>query len=58
MNIFIQTYHKNKYVAACNPLSRSYFKTIEIMKIFKLEVSSKPIQSFQFAEGLRLYYTM
>ena len=43
--------HKNKYVATCNPLSRSYFKMIEIMKIFKLEVSSKPIRSFHLAEG-------
>ena len=43
--------HKNKYVATCNPLSRSYFKMIEIMKIFKLEASSKPIRSFHLAEG-------
>ena len=43
--------HKNKYVASCNPLSRSYFKMIEIMKIFKLEVNSKPIRSFHLAEG-------
>jgi len=33
------------------PLSRSYYKMIEIVKSFKLYETSKPIQTFHFAEG-------
>lgn len=42
---------KKKSVARHKPLSRSYFKMIEIMNIFNIDFSTKPIQSFHLAEG-------
>ena len=42
---------KNKCIAMYKPLSRSYFKMIEIMNIFNLKGDSRPIKSFHLAEG-------
>uniref|UniRef100_A0A6C0D1S7 Ribosomal RNA methyltransferase FtsJ domain-containing protein n=1 Tax=viral metagenome TaxID=1070528 RepID=A0A6C0D1S7_9ZZZZ len=42
---------KKKCVATHKPLSRSYFKMIEIMNIFNLKGDSRPIRSFHLAEG-------
>ena len=42
---------KKKSVAKYKPLSRSYFKMIEIMNTFNIDFSTKPIQSFHLAEG-------
>jgi len=42
---------KKKAVSRHKPLSRSYFKMIEIVNIFDLHFESKPIQSFHLAEG-------
>lgn len=42
---------KKKSVARHKPLSRSYFKMIEIMNTFNFDFSTKPIQSFHLAEG-------
>ncbi len=43
--------YKKKCIANHNPLSRSYFKMIEILNTFHLEMDSKPIRSFHLAEG-------
>ena len=43
--------YKKKCVASYSPLSRSYFKMIELLKTFRLEMDSKPIRSFHLAEG-------
>ena len=42
---------KKKSIAKHKPLSRSYFKMIEIMNTFNIDFSMKPIQSFHLAEG-------
>jgi 23S rRNA U2552 (ribose-2'-O)-methylase RlmE/FtsJ len=42
---------KKKSIAKHKPLSRSYFKMIEIMNTFNINFTSKPIQSFHLAEG-------
>jgi len=42
---------KRKCIAIHKPLSRSYFKMIEMMNIFNLKGNSKPITSFHLAEG-------
>jgi 23S rRNA U2552 (ribose-2'-O)-methylase RlmE/FtsJ len=43
--------HKKKCVSKYNPLSRSYFKMIEIVNTFGLRFDSKPIHTFHIAEG-------
>ncbi len=43
--------YKKKCIASYSPLSRSYFKMIEILNTFHLEMDSKPIKSFHLAEG-------
>lgn len=43
--------HKKKCVSKHNPLSRSYFKMIEIVNTFGLSFDSKPIHTFHIAEG-------
>lgn len=45
------TPHKKKCVSKYNPLSRSYFKMIEIINTFDLRFDSKPIHTFHIAEG-------
>tara|TARA_B110000879_G_C11144604_1_gene501809 strand:- start:442 stop:1509 length:1068 start_codon:yes stop_codon:yes gene_type:complete len=45
------TPHKKKCVSKYNPLSRSFFKMIEIINIFDLRFDSKPIHTFHIAEG-------
>lgn len=42
---------KKKCVSKYKPISRSYFKMIEILSIFDLKFDSKPISSFHLAEG-------
>jgi 23S rRNA U2552 (ribose-2'-O)-methylase RlmE/FtsJ len=42
---------KKKCVSKHKPLSRSYFKMIEIVNTFGLTFESKPIQTFHLAEG-------
>jgi 23S rRNA U2552 (ribose-2'-O)-methylase RlmE/FtsJ len=42
---------EKKCVSSYVPLSRSYFKMIEMLHTFQLHLSSKPIQSFHLAEG-------
>jgi len=42
---------KKKCVSKHKPLSRSYFKLIEIINIFNLQFDSKPIRTFHLAEG-------
>lgn len=43
---------KNKSVSKHKPLSRSYFKMIEIMNLLKLNINDdKPLKSFHLAEG-------
>lgn len=42
---------KKKCVSKYNPLSRSYFKMIEIIQMFHLQYDSKPIRTFHLAEG-------
>ena len=52
MSIFTLIYlTREKCVASYSPLSRSYFKMIELLKTFRLEMDSKPIRSFHLAEG-------
>lgn len=43
--------HKKKSVSKYRPLSRSYFKMIEMVYIFNLRFDSKPIHTFHLAEG-------
>ena len=43
--------HTKKCVSKYNPLSRSYFKMIEIINTFGLRFDSKPIHTFHIAEG-------
>lgn len=42
---------KKKSVSKYKPLSRSYFKMIEMIHVFDLQFDSKPINSFHLAEG-------
>jgi 23S rRNA U2552 (ribose-2'-O)-methylase RlmE/FtsJ len=42
---------KKKCIAMHKPLSRSYFKMIEMMNIFNLKGDSRPMKSFHLAEG-------
>jgi len=42
---------KKKPVSKYKPLSRSYFKMIEIINTFDLQFDSKPISTFHLAEG-------
>jgi len=42
---------KKKCISKYKPLSRSYFKMIEIVNTFNLYYDSKPIKSFHLAEG-------
>lgn len=43
--------NKKKCVSKYNPLSRSYFKMLEIINTFGLRFDSKPIHTFHIAEG-------
>ena len=43
--------HKKRCISKYNPLSRSYFKMIEIINTFDLRFDSKPIHTFHIAEG-------
>lgn len=49
--IHTPTPHKKKCVSKYSPLSRSYFKMIEIINTFDLRFDSKPIHTFHIAEG-------
>jgi 23S rRNA U2552 (ribose-2'-O)-methylase RlmE/FtsJ len=42
---------KKKCVSQYKPLSRSYFKMIEMINVFGLQFDSKPIKTFHLAEG-------
>lgn len=42
---------KKKCISKYKPLSRSYFKMIEIVNTFNLTFDSKPIKTFHLAEG-------
>ena len=42
---------KKKSISVYKPLSRSYFKMIEILNTFNLTFGHKPIQTFHLAEG-------
>ena len=42
---------KKKSIAKYKPLSRSYFKMIEILNVFNFQFSNEPIHSFHLAEG-------
>jgi 23S rRNA U2552 (ribose-2'-O)-methylase RlmE/FtsJ len=50
---YIQTIvpHKKKSVAKYKPLSRAYFKMIELIEYFHLNTTDAPISSFHLAEG-------
>ena len=43
--------HRKKSVSKYKPLSRSYFKMIEMINIFSIEYSTEPIRCFYLAEG-------
>ena len=43
--------HKKKSVAKYKPLSRAYFKMIELLEYFHLNQTTEPISSFHLAEG-------
>jgi 23S rRNA U2552 (ribose-2'-O)-methylase RlmE/FtsJ len=43
--------NRRKCVSKYSPLSRSYFKMIEMINIFNLKFESKPINTFHIAEG-------
>jgi len=42
---------KKKSIAKYKPLSRSYYKMIEIINTFNIQFSNEPINSFHLAEG-------
>ena len=42
---------KKKCVSKYSPLSRSYFKMIEMINTFNMQFDSKPIRTFHLAEG-------
>jgi hypothetical protein len=50
---YIQTIvpHNKKSVAKYKPLSRAYFKMIELLEYFHLNTADTPISSFHLAEG-------
>lgn len=43
--------YKKKCVSKYTPLSRSYFKMMELINLFHLQYNSKPIRTFHLAEG-------
>jgi len=43
--------YKKKCISKYKPISRSYFKMIEIVHIFDLTFDSRPIKTFHLAEG-------
>ena len=43
--------YKKKCIASYKPLSRSYFKMIELVNTFNLHFDNKPIRTFHLAEG-------
>ena len=45
------TPHRKKCISKYMPLSRSYFKMIEMINTFDLQFDSKPIHTFHIAEG-------
>jgi len=49
--IHTQLPFKKRCVSKYKPMSRSYFKMIEIINLFDLQFDSRPIQSFHLAEG-------
>jgi len=49
--IHTQVPFKKKSVSVYKPLSRSYFKMVEMINTFNLNFGSKPIKSFHLAEG-------
>jgi 23S rRNA U2552 (ribose-2'-O)-methylase RlmE/FtsJ len=49
--IHTQLPFKRKCISKYKPISRSYFKMIEIIHLFELNFDSRPIQSFHLAEG-------
>jgi len=49
--IHTQLPFKRKCISKYKPISRSYFKMIEIINLFELHFDSRPIQSFHLAEG-------
>jgi 23S rRNA U2552 (ribose-2'-O)-methylase RlmE/FtsJ len=49
--IHSQVPYKKKCVSKYKPLSRSYFKMIEMINLFDLKFDSRPIRTFHLAEG-------
>jgi 23S rRNA U2552 (ribose-2'-O)-methylase RlmE/FtsJ len=49
--IHTQLSFKKKCISKYKPISRSFFKMIEIVSIFELNFDSRPIRSFHLAEG-------
>ena len=49
--IHTQLSFKKKSISKYKPLSRSYFKMIEMIHIFNLNFDSRPINTFHLAEG-------
>jgi len=49
--IHTQISFKKKCISKHKPISRSYFKMIEMINLFDLHFDSRPIQSFHLAEG-------
>jgi 23S rRNA U2552 (ribose-2'-O)-methylase RlmE/FtsJ len=49
--IHTQLPNKKKCISKCKPLSRSYFKMIEMIHIFNLYFDDGPVSSFHLAEG-------
>jgi 23S rRNA U2552 (ribose-2'-O)-methylase RlmE/FtsJ len=49
--IHTQINFKKKSIAKYKPLSRSYFKMIELIHVFELNFDSRPIKTFHLAEG-------
>uniref|UniRef100_A0A6C0JKV0 Ribosomal RNA methyltransferase FtsJ domain-containing protein n=1 Tax=viral metagenome TaxID=1070528 RepID=A0A6C0JKV0_9ZZZZ len=49
--IHTQLSYKKKSISKHKPLSRSYFKMVEIINTFDLVFDSRPINSFHLAEG-------
>ena len=43
--------NKRKSVATMKPLSRSFFKMVEMMHLFSIYFSNRPIRTFHLAEG-------
>lgn len=43
--------NKKKSISKYKPLSRSYFKMLEILQTFNIKFDSKPIKTFHLAEG-------